>query len=109
MKIDNKMEDKKIMLLVEYGRRHWTVYDDGETQWQTISLPAALGPLPVDKFRGYSIMEITSDQLVIACGDETHVLTPGETIVISRVIDSREWSDGCIYDGNTYILKITWP
>ena len=102
------MEDKEITLRVEYGRRHWTVYDDGETQWQTISLPAALGNLPIDKFQGYRIVEIAQDRLVIACGDETHILTPGKTIVISREIDGREWADGCVYDGNTYTLKITW-
>lgn len=106
--IQIKMEDKEITLRVEYGRRHRTVYDDGETQWQAISLPAALGNLPVDRFRGYRIVEIESDRLVIACGEETHVLRPGETIVISREIDGREWADGCVYDGYTYTLKITW-
>lgn len=102
------MAEIGIILRAEYGRCHWTVYDDGKMEWRPIPFVARLGYLEVDNFRGYRIVEITSNRIVIACGDEVHILRPGETLEISREVDGREWSDGCVYDGNTYNLKITW-
>lgn len=102
------MAQGETALRIEYGRRHHTVYGEGETEWQTLPFVARLGGLPVDKFRGYRITEIGPERMVIACGEELHILRPGETLVLVREVDGREWSDGCVYDGDTYILKIIW-
>lgn len=102
------MENRVVMLQARFGRRRWTVYDDGETEWLTLCLPLAPGDLPVDRFSAYRITEIAPERIVISGCGETHILTPGASVTLSREVEGHEWSDGCVYDGNTYILTITW-
>ena len=35
-------------------------------------------------------------------------LHPGETVRYTAEIEGREWSDGCVYDGDDYSLELTW-
>ena len=100
-----------INLQAELGRRHWDVYNDGKTQWQTIRFDAAIGILPVEGFGGYMITSISPEEITIESTlnrYEKYTLTPGATIVISYDVDGREWSDGCVYDGTTCTLRLTW-
>lgn len=105
------MKIKRTNLQAELGQRHWNVYSDGNTQWQTTQFDAAIGNLPIDKFGSYRISAISDSEITIENDynqEEKYRLTPGATIVISYGINGREWSDGCVYDGNSYTLKLTW-
>lgn len=107
---------KTINLQAESGHRKWTVYNSGTTYWRTPQFfEAVIGNLPVndEKFAKYQIVDISEDEITIVCKygyglDEKYTLTPGKSIVLSYDVEGREWSDGCSYDGDTYILKLTW-
>lgn len=102
------MDKTALTLRAEYGELHWSVYSDGSTRWKDIPLAAVPGFLSVDHFRGYEISEVTPEHITLRCGEREQILRPGETVILTRSVDGREWSDRCVYDGNTYLLKITW-
>lgn len=99
---------KTISLQVELGQSHWTMYTSGTTYWRISQIEAAIGDLPVAGFRDYQIVDISDNEITIEHYDEKYTLTPGETVQFSYDIEGREWSDGCVYDGDTYTLKLTW-
>ena len=41
-------------------------------------------------------------------GEAPQTLTPGGSLHFSAEIEGREWSDGCVYDGDEYSMTISW-
>ena len=97
-----------IMLHVRYGHQWWTAYDRGDWKWVESDIEAAIGWLDFIGFCDVKIARINQKGITLTSGTETRVLTPGETIRFYAEIEGREWSDGCVYDGDDYQLLLTW-
>lgn len=70
---------------------------------------AALGPFSEEGFYSLRIERLERSAITFRFKGTYHILTPGSTLHLSNSIDGREWSDGCVYDGDDYSLSITWP
>ena len=101
--------EQEVRLQIRYGHRHWTVYTRGEWEYETIERVYKLGDiLQIDGFYGYKITEISDVRIVIEFYEEKYVLTHDEPIHMFSEIEGREWSDGCVYDGDDYSTDVTW-
>ena len=70
---------------------------------------AELGDLKFIGFGSMKIARIEKNCITLTRWDkDTYQLTPGETLKLSDTIEGREWSDGCVYDGDDYKLELTW-
>ena len=101
--------EQEVRLQIRYGHRHWTVYTRGEWEYETMERVYKLGDiLQIDGFYGYKITEISDVRIVIEFYEEKYVLTHDEPIHMFSEIEGREWSDGCVYDGDDYSTDVTW-
>ena len=101
--------EQEVRLQIRYGHRHWTVYTRGEWEYETIERVYKLGDiLQIDGFYGYKITEISDVRIVIEFYEEKYILTHDEPIHMFSEIEGREWSDGCVYDGDDYSTDVTW-
>lgn len=100
---------QEVRLQIRYGHRHWTVYTRGEWEYETMERVYKLGDiLQIDGFYGYKITEISDVHIVIEFYEEKYILTHDEPIHMFSEIEGREWSDGCVYDGDDYSTDVTW-
>ena len=97
-----------IMLHVRYGYQWWTAYDRGDWEWVESDIEAAIGWLDFIGFDDVKIARIEQRAITLTCGNKTYRLAPGETVNLYAEIEGREWSDGCVYDGDDYQLLLTW-
>ena len=101
--------EQEVRLQIRYGHRHWTVYTRGEWEYETMERVYKLGDiLQIDGFYGYKITEISDVRIVIEFYEEKYILTHDEPIHMFSEIEGREWSDGCVYDGDDYSTDVTW-
>ena len=101
---------QKVKLQIKHGRCHWTVYTRGEWEYdEPIEQEYKLGDqLKMFGFYDYRITEITDDHIVIESNDDKRILTHEKPVYIVTEIEGREWSDGCVYDGEDYSTEISW-
>ena len=102
--------EQKVKLQIKHGRCHWTVYTRGEWEYdEPIEQEYKLGDqLKTFGFYDYRITEITDDHIVIESNDDKRILTHEKPVYIVTEIEGREWSDGCVYDGEDYSTDISW-
>ena len=101
--------EQEVRLQIRYGHRHWTVYTRGEWEYETMERVYKLGDiLQIDGFYGYKITDISDVRIVIEFYEEKYILTHDEPIHMFSEIEGREWSDGCVYDGDDYSTDVTW-
>ena len=108
---DPEAASDDIMLHIVWRHGEWEAYSDTEWEEQEFTLKAEKGPLklPVYCCR-VAIEKITDHEIVVSQSHETtKILTPGDSIHFSAEIEGREWSDGCVYDGDEYNMRISWP
>ena len=99
-----------ITLHARHGHQSWSVGGSGDWEYEESDVVVELGRLGV--FIGFGSLKV--ERIEKNCitlsyhGSETHLLTPGDTLRFYAEIEGREWSDGCVYDGDDYSLVITW-
>ena len=101
-------EGEPIILHLQYGNRHWSISNAGEWEYEHEDRVAQYGSFKLVGFYSYEIKKIEADRITIVSYDETYYLTPDEPLHLYNEIEGREWSDGCVYDGDEYALHITW-
>ena len=67
-----------------------------------------LGSLPFSGFFSYNVVRIQKNCITIQTGEGTKLILPGSEVQYYAEIEGREWSDGCVYDGDEYVLRLTW-
>ncbi len=97
-----------IMLHAKYGHQSWSVGGTSDWEWEESDIEAVLGTLPFVGFAGVKIARIEQDCITLTRYERTERLTPGQTVSFYQEIEGREWSDGCVYDGDDYQLLLTW-
>lgn len=100
--------DGEITLHVKSGHKSWSTYSDGEWKYNEEDIVAKLGRLNIDGFWSYEIISIKKDCITIGYNDKKYELRPDKPLHLSKEIEGREWSDGCVYDGDNYSLTLTW-
>lgn len=105
---DEEQFDGKITLHVKSGHKSWTVYSDGEWEYNEEDIVAKLGQLNIDGFWSYEVTSIKKDCITIEYYNEKYELRPDKPLHLSKEIEGHEYSDGCVYDGDDYSLTLTW-
>jgi len=105
---DEEQYDGEIRLHVKSGHKSWTVYSDGKWEYKEEDIMAKRGRLNLDGFWGYEITSIKRDCITIEYYDKKYELRPDKPLHLSVEIEGREYSDGCVYDGDDYSLTLTW-
>ena len=98
-----------IILHARHGHSSWSISRQGDWKYEESDFEAKLSRLPFLGFGDISIVRIEKDRLTLTdyCG-YVKELHPGETIHYTAEVEGREWSDGCVYDGDDYSLDLTW-
>lgn len=104
----NNIYEGEIVLHAKSGHKSWTVYGQSEWAYEEKDLVAKIGSLDFPGFWSYKITDIKAYSITVASGEETWVLRPDEPLLLYEKIEGREYSDGCVYDGDTYSLYLTW-
>ena len=100
-----------IVLHARHGHQSWSVGGSSDWEYEESDVQVELGRLGI--FTGFGSLKV--ERIEKNCitlsnrGDAIHLLTPGDTLHFYAEIEGREWSDGCVYDGDDYSLVITWP
>ncbi|MBR1755686.1 MAG: hypothetical protein IJ739_04095 [Bacteroidaceae bacterium] len=105
---DEEEYEGEITLHVRSGHKSWTVYSDGEWEYQEEDIVAKRGRLNLDGFWGYEITSIKRDCITIEYYENKYELRPDQPLHLYKEIEGREYSDGCVYDGDDYKLELTW-
>lgn len=105
---DEEQFDGEITLHVKSGNKSWSVYSDGEWKYTEEDIIAKPGRLNLDGFWGYEITSIKADCITIEYYDKKYEVRPNQPLHLRNSIDGREYSDGCVYDGDDYSLELTW-
>ena len=100
--------DGEIKLHLRMGHCHWSISGEGEWEYTEEERVAQLGKLNVRGFWNYEIIRLTKDLIVISFYEEKYYLRPDQPVRLYKEIEGREYSDGCVYDGDDYKLEITW-
>ena len=95
------------MLHAKYGRKEWSISNDGKWEWKEKDFEAKLGSLDY-YIGGLNIARIERGCITLTRYDSTELLTPGQTVSFYQEVEGREWSDGCVYNGTDYQLILTW-
>ncbi len=98
----------EVTLHARHGHSHWSVGSSGEWKYEESDFTACLGRLSFAGFRAYEIIRITPDCITIGHYGETCELRPDAPLSLTSSIEGREWSDGCVYDGDDYRLILTF-
>ena len=105
---DEEEYEGEITLHVKSGHKSWTVYSDGDWEYKEEDIVAKRGRLNLDGFWSYEITSIKRDCITIEYYDEKYEVRPDKPLHLSKEIEGREYSDGCVYDGDDYSLTLTW-
>lgn len=105
---DEEAFDGKITLHVKSGHSHWSISGGGDWKYEEEDIVAKRGPLNLDGFWNYEITSIKQDCITIEFYEKKYEVRPGQSLHLSNEIEGREWSDGCVYDGDNYSLELTW-
>lgn len=98
-----------IMLHARHGHSHWSINSQGDWKFEENIFEARLDKLPFSGFGNVSIVRIEKDCITLTdYYGNVKELHHGETIHYTAEIEGREWSDGCVYDGDDYSLDLTW-
>lgn len=97
-----------IAIHARHGHQHWSMGSDNEWEYREQEITAQLGGLDFEGFNTFKIVRIEKDCITITHWERTLRLLRGETLNLSNEIEGREWSDGCVYDGDEYTLELTW-
>ena len=98
-----------ITLHAHHGHSSWSISSRGEWKYKDSDFEAKLDRLPFSGFGDIRIARIEKDCITLADYDgNVKTLHPGETVHYTAEIEGREWSDGCVYDGDDYSLALTW-
>lgn len=104
---DPKATTEPIVLHAKYGRKEWSISNDGKWEWKEKDFEAKLGSLDY-YIGGLNIARIEQGCITLTRYDSTELLTPGQTVSFYQEVEGREWSDGCVYNGTDYQLILTW-
>jgi len=98
-----------VKLHVEIGHRSYTAYSEGKWKYEEFDTEVqedqALG---IEGFWNYEVTKVCKDSVTITFCDEEYVLTHDKPLHLYKDIEGREWSDGCVYDGDEYSAELTW-
>lgn len=99
-----------VRLQIHWHRNEWETGSKDKDEYRDFTVEAATGKLPISGWDcGVTVERITSSALTLSQrGKHTVELHPGESASFSDEIEGREWSDGCVFDGTNYDIKITW-
>lgn len=101
--------DGPIMLHANYGHSRWSISSSGKWKYEESDFEAKLDRLPFIGFGDINIARIEKDCITLTdYNGNVKELHPGESLHYSAEIEGREWSDGCVYDGDDYSLELTW-
>ena len=101
--------DGPIMLHANYGHSRWSISSSGKWKYEESDFEAKLDRLPFPGFGDINIARIEKDCITLTdYNGNVKELHPGESLHYSAEIEGREWSDGCVYDGDDYSLELTW-
>lgn len=101
--------DGPIMLHANYGHSRWSISSSGKWKYEESDFEAKLERLPFIGFGDINIARIEKDCITLTdYYGNVKMLHPGESLHYSAEIEGREWSDGCVYDGDDYSLELTW-
>lgn len=100
--------DGEITLHVKSGHKSWSVGGSSDWKYTEEDIIAKRGRLGIDGFWNYEITSIKQDCITIEFYDEKYEVRPGQPLSLYKEIEGREWSDGCVYDGDDYKLELTW-
>ena len=99
-----------IILHARHGHQSWSIGGSSDWEYEEEDFEPKLGRLGC--FIGFSNLEVARMEknclTLTRRGEKTFLLKPGETLHFSAEIEGREWSDGCVYDGDSYTLDVTW-
>lgn len=98
-----------VILHANHGHKSWSVSGSSDWKYEESDYEARLGSLDFIGFFNIKIARIEKRCITLTRGKETFLLTPGQQLQFYAEIEGREWSDGCVYDGDDYKLKLTWP
>ncbi len=76
--------------------------------YEEYDIVAKLGRLGIRGFWSYEVTSIKADCITIEFYEEKYEIHPDKPLHIYNEIEGREWSDGCVYDGDDYSLELTW-
>lgn len=101
--------NEPIILYARHGHSSWSISSEGEWKYEDSDFEAKLDRLPFSGFGDINIARIEKDCItLIDYYGNVKTLHPGETVRYTATIEGREWSDGCVYDGDDYSLDLTW-
>lgn len=97
-----------ITLSVKWDKSHWSTGGGDSKKHEEYDMEAKLGRLSIVGFGDIEVARIEKGCITLTRWGDTFLLTPGSTLHFSAEIEGREWSDGCVYDGDDYDLELTW-
>ena len=98
-----------IMLHARHGHSSWSIGSQSDWEHEDCDFEAKVEELPFIGFGDIKIARIEKDCITLTdYFGNVKELHPGETVHYSAEIEGREWSDGCVYDGDDYSLDLTW-
>ena len=101
--------DSPIILHARHGHKHWSAGgSDHDWDYVESEYEVKLGSLPFIGFMSYKVVRIQKNCITIQTCEGTKLILPGSEVQYYEEIEGREWSDGCVYDGDDYVLRLTW-
>lgn len=100
--------DGEVMLHVKSGHMSWSISGEGDWKYEERDMQAKSGRLNIDGFWGYEITSIKADRITIEYYGAKYEVRPDQPLHLYKEIEGREYSDGCVYDGDDYTLDLTW-
>lgn len=98
-----------VMLHARHGHSSWSISSQGAWKHEECDFEAKLERLPFSGFGDINIARIEKDCITLTdYYGNVKTLRRGETVRYTAEIEGREWSDGCVYDGDDYSLELTW-
>ena len=101
--------DSPIILHARHGHKYWSAGgSDKDWEYTESDYEVKLGSLPFSGFLSYKVVRIQKNCITIQTYEGTKIILPGSEVQYYEEIEGREWSDGCVYDGDDYVLRLTW-
>ena len=100
--------DGEIVLHVKNGHQSWSIGGSSDWEYTEEDIVAKRGALNITGFWSYEITRIKADCLTIEYYGDKYEVRPGQPLHLYKEIEGREWSDGCVYDGDDYTLDLSW-
>ena len=97
-----------VILHAIHGHQSWSVGSTSDWEYKESDIEACVGPLNFTGFGNLRIESVRSNAITISRGKELFQLHPGAELGWYAEIEGREWSDGCVYDGDDYKLSLSW-